>query len=337
MLASIAIVAKDEERYLDKLLNDILLQTASLKDVELLLIDSMSVDNTYQIMKEFREKYINCFNDIVIFENASKTQSSGWNIAIKEFKGDTLTRIDGHSSLDSDFMKNILLEIDNGEDVVGGPRNSIVENDSKWSKLLYFSESSMFGSGIASYRKETKKDCYKKTMFHATYKRSVIEKVGFFNEELGRTEDNDFHFRIRKSGYKLFYTNRIKSFQYIRPTLCKMVKQKYSNGFWIGKTLIIQPQCLSIFHFIPGLFVLSLMVSLLLFNISHLLFYTIIFSYLFFCLLSMCVEIIRNKSIIFLLLPCIFVLLHVSYGMGTIIGIFASIVGGKYDFTRKKT
>jgi len=71
------------------------------------------------------------------------------------------------------------------------------------------------------------------------YKREVLEKVGFFNEKLLRTEDNEFHYRIRKAGYKLCYDDDIISYQHTRNSLSKMIKQKKANGMWIGLTTVV--------------------------------------------------------------------------------------------------
>ena len=81
------------------------------------------------------------------------------------------------------------------------------------------------------------------------YKREVLEKVGFFNEKLLRTEDNEFHYRIRKAGYKLCYDDNIVSYQHTRNSLLKMIKQKKANGMWIGLTTAICPECLNLYHY----------------------------------------------------------------------------------------
>ena len=339
MLISIAIVARNEENYLENLLIDIMKQTVDLSNIELLLIDSMSEDSTFEIMQKFNRENKKYFFDVIVLKNNRISQSEGWNLAIDNFTGNALTRIDGHSKLDENFLINILKNLDSGEDVVGGPRLSIVEGDSKWIELLFTSEQSMFGSGIANYRKKTESNGYRKTMFHATYKREVLNKVGHFNVKLGRTEDNDFHYRIRKEGYKLFFDNRIISYQYIRPTIGKMMTQKYGNGFWIGKTLFIQPKCISIFHLIPGLFMMSLLLSLvitILFS-NNFLILLVLGSYGIFCITAMLLQIIQRKNILLILLPMIFFILHASYGIGTIYGVLTGLKGAVKNFIRRKT
>ncbi len=85
----------------------------------------------------------------------------------------------------------------------------------------------------------------------------------FFNENLARTEDNEIHYRMREAGFKLCFDPDIISYQHIRSSLPKMLKQKYSNGLWIGKTAKICPQCLSLYHFVPFAFVSAIIMSVI--------------------------------------------------------------------------
>ena len=86
----------------------------------------------------------------------------------------------------------------------------------------------------------------------------MIDAVGPFNEKLTRTEDNDYSYRIRKAGYKIRFDSRIYSEQIIRPSLLAMIRQKYNNGYWIGRTLFIQPGCIEVYHLVPGAFVFAI-------------------------------------------------------------------------------
>ena len=37
-----------------------------------------------------------------------------------------------------------------------------------------------------------------------------------------------------------------------------MIRQKYNNGYWIGRTLFIQPGCIEVYHLVPGAFVFAI-------------------------------------------------------------------------------
>ena len=102
-----------------------------------------------------------------------------------------------------------------------------------------------------------------------------------------------------------------------------MIKQKYGNGYWIGKTLFVCPKCLSLYHFIPFVFVLSLFffTGLYIYGIQIPLLF-LIELYGFFVLVNSLLS-FRNKQSNFttIALLYIFPLLHISYGLGTMVGI----------------
>lgn len=318
MLVSIGIIAFNEEIYLPNLLNDINNQNYPHEKIEVILVNSLSTDKTLEIMKIFKAD--NDFYKVSIFDNPKKILSAGWNIASKNFNGDCLIRIDAHASIPNDFISKNVNLILSGEDVVGGQRPNIIDENTPWKKTLLDAETSMFGSGIAPFRNSTKKS-YVKSIFHGMYKREVIENVGLFNEKLHRTEDNEFNYRVRKKGYKLCYSDEIISYQHTRSTLSKMLKQKYSNGKWIGLTTAVCRECLSIYHYIPFAFLISLIVATLLIPLSIIPFILVMGSYSLVNLSMSIVSFIKSKFNPFnLLLPIIFFMLHISYGLGTLIG-----------------
>ena len=325
---SVCIIAYNEENFLPRLLEDIKKQEYPHEFTEVVLIDGMSEDKTKAIMEAFKTED-NVFYNVQVLDNPARIQAAGWNVAIKNFTGDVLSRIDAHTHIPSDFSRKVMADIEQGENVVGGKRPCLVESDSKWSKMLLSTENALFGSSINSSRRSESKT-YIKTMFHASYRREVFDKVGLFNEKLIRTEDNEMHYRIRQAGFRLLYDPEIISYQYARSSLKRMIKQKFGNGYWIGLTVKVCPGCLSLYHFIPFVFVLAIIATSVIaasgFPWLSLLMWTL---YWLFAFVSMVIAMINDGfSFAMLLMPFIFLILHVSYGIGTIAGLL--------DFKRLK-
>lgn len=102
-----------------------------------------------------------------------------------------------------------------------------------------------------------------------------------------------------------------------------MMKQKYGNGYWIGLTSGVCMKCLNYFHFIPFIFVMAIIFSLLLWLLGNpTLFAIIVAMYTMFNLVNTvgCL-VLKKPNWMFLLLPFIFPLLHISYGIGTLVGL----------------
>ena len=246
----------------------------------------------------------------------------GWNIALEASTGDLILRVDAHSSLPNDFISKNVNRIDMGEKIVGGHRISIIDENNAWQKTLLIAEKSIFGSGIATYRRKEREE-YVSTLAHAAYSREVFKKVGGYDERLARTEDNEIHYRMKKAGYKFLLDPTIKSYHHARNSLSKMMKQKYLNGYWIGLTMGISPKCFSIYHFVPLVFVLALIFSIIFaFVFSGIPLILLLGAYFTFNILNTIFSIISEKKHLdYLLLPFIFFLLHLSYGWGTLYGL----------------
>lgn len=331
MIVSLCIIAYNEETVISNLLSQVKSQTYPHNKTEIVLVDSNSNDNTKKIFTDFADKNKNEYISVKVLDNIKKNQASGWNTAIKNTVGDIIIRIDAHGEIPENFIEKNVEVIESGEYVCGGSRPNIVDNPTNFKNMLFLAESSMFGSSIAGYRRKTDKKKYVNSVFHGAYRREVFEKVGGFNENLGRTEDNELHYRIRTAGYKICQSSDIISYQHIRGTFGSMLKQKYGNGKWIGLTTGVCPKCLSLFHFVPFCFVFALILTLVLSAIGIIMgigllslpIIILISVYAAADLLMTVMAIISSekKHIVQLLLPFVFFMLHCSYGIGTIAGL----------------
>lgn len=330
MKITIGVVAYNEGNNLPFLLQDIEAQSYSHENIEVVLADSMSTDDTRKVMQEWQKKKKDTFLDIKIIENPGKIQSCGWNAVIDTFTTEALIRIDAHSSIPADFVEKNVKALSEGEFVTGGVRPNIVEDDSAWQQVLLLAESSMFGSSIADFRRIEKK-AYVKSFFHGAYRREVFEKAGKFREDLGRTEDNEFHYRIRQNGFKLCMVPGIHSYQMIRPSLRKMCRQKYGNGYWVGRTAGICPGCLSLYHFVPFAFVLGIVATTVFGVLVHPFPAILMWSLYWLLAVVMAVAAVKGqkKNIRQVVLPFLFFLLHISYGVGTCLGLLSLLKRGK--------
>lgn len=324
MRVSLCTIARNEEDALQGLLRDFRDQNYPHNKIEVIMIDSGSTDHTHEVMEEFKNTD-NGFYDVKIYMSSGKNQASAWNVAIEHATGDIIIRVDAHSKIPRQFVSRNVFNIQEGEDIVGGGRPNICANPNPWTKTLLAAEESLFGSSVADYRRPAAQKEYHDSLFHAAYKREVFAKVGGFNEDLGRTEDNELHYRIRQAGYKMCCCPEIISFQHTRSTFMRMIKQKYGNGYWIGLTLGVCPKCLSYFHFIPFLFLLAVTATLLLWILLNqpVFFAVVMAMYTMFNFVNTVGAFVIKKSInpLFLILPLLFPVLHISYGIGTLVGL----------------
>ncbi len=331
MTVSLCIIANNEEKTLPGLLTQVLEQTYPKELTQIVLVDSASEDGTKDLMAGFKNKHEAGYLSVLVLDNPKKSQAAGWNTAISEAAGDIIIRLDAHAEIPEDFIQANVSLIESGEDVCGGARPNRIDSPTPMKEMLFLAESSLFGSSPAGYRRKQKEKKYVSSVFHGAYRRRVFEKVGGFNEDLGRTEDNELHYRIRKAGYRICQGSDIISYQHIRGSLSSMMDQKYANGKWIGLTMGVCYQCISSFHFVPFYFVLTLLCSALLFVSSFITgnrwmaypMLVILGAYFIAAILMSIAAVIRaeKKHPLQFLLPVVFFLLHFAYGTGTIVGL----------------
>lgn len=322
MLVTIIIVAYNAQEVLNNILDNIIEQDYQHKKIEVLLVDSASKDSTRKIMLNFFDNYFCEFNRVCVLDNPKKTLPCGWNVALKESNGEVIIRVDAHAKIPSNFISNNISNIRNNESICGGKVTSVSVNSNEWQKMLLCAENSIFGGGIAKFRRKESRG-YVDTLAFAAYKRCVFEKVGGYNENLARTEDNEIHYRMRRAGYKFLFDPNIQSYRQSRDSFFKLMKQKYLNGYWVGLTLGVSPKCFSFYHLLPFAFLLGIITTSLLaffrnYNLLILMWTTYWSLNIMLSLFTVFTERI-NKML--LLLPLVLFLLHISYGIGTFIGL----------------
>lgn len=323
MLVSFVVIAYNAGKTLPGLLECLNKQTYAHDNIEVVLVDGNSTDNTKDIMMNLLNSN-HGYKRVVVLDNPKRTLPCGWNVALENVTGDTILRVDAHVILPEDFIELNVKNIEKGEDICGGKVISIPADNNNWSVTINQAENSMFGGSFAAFR-HADTPRYVDTAAFAIYKKSVFDKVGKYNELLTRTEDNEMHYRMKQAGYKFYYDPKIVSYRETRPTFLELLRQKYLNGYWIGRTLKVEPKCFSLYHFVPFLFVIAIFITtiMLLFEIKWpalLLWgsYIIVdFGITILCFISN-----KERNAFFVLLPIMFFLLHFGYGVGTIIGLF---------------
>jgi glycosyltransferase involved in cell wall biosynthesis len=315
---SVLIPCRNEKKNLQACLDSILAQDYPSDLVEILVIDGMSEDGTRGILEIYASKHKN----IEVLDNPRKITPCALNIGIKNARGDIIVRADAHSEYAQDYIQKCCEFLNRaGADNVGG----VVEHkgDGFIGQAIAYAQSCRFGLGGAKFR-TAKKAQYVDTIFPGSWRKSIFDIYGLFDERLARNQDIEHNARIRKNGGKVFLTPEIKSYYYCRSSLNDLWIQYFRNGFWNIKTINIAPDSLSLRHFIPLFFVISLLTTW----IIPWLWLGVVISYLscnFFFSLKIAAG---NGFKYFFIMPAVFLTLHLSYGLGLLAGIIEFLTSG---------
>lgn len=281
-------------------------------DKELLIVDGGSTDGTCEIVKKWVSKH----NNIKLIDNPDKYVPFALNKAIKMSSGDPIIRLDAHTEFAEDYFEKIIETFNiTSADVVGGPMRA--RGKSNFQKAVAYATGTVFGVGDSKIHQEN----YAGESDHVylgAWKRKLFEKIGFFDERLLRNQDDEFHYRAKSMGRKVFMNPDIKSFYYPRDSIKKLVSQYSQYGLFKPLVLKKIKSEIKLRHLIPSIFCIYLVgLPLSYFSVLYLI------PMLVYMLLNLYFSLkIDNKVLIGIITLIIYPAIHISYGWGFITGLF---------------
>ncbi|OGP49105.1 MAG: hypothetical protein A2Y79_01455 [Deltaproteobacteria bacterium RBG_13_43_22] len=308
---------RNESTFILKCLESLKLQDYPYDCYEVMIVDGSSTDGSKELLESFDFGKIN----LHLMENPLKITPVALNIGVKAAKGDVIIILGAHTQVSSNFIKENIASLQRtGADCVGGLIQTV--GDSFIGKAIALALSNPFGIGNAKFRYSTREE-YVDTVAFPAFRREVFDKIGYFDESLARNQDIEFSGRLRRNGGRILLSPSIKVTYYSPSSLMGLIRQSFANGWWNIYTFIKSPGSLMVRHFVPMLFVTGLIFSVLItpFNAMGLLFLILILlPYLMFNLLMSIKISINHGSLFFSVMPFVFFSLHVSYGIGSVVG-----------------
>lgn len=312
----------NEEKYIAQFLDSLLLQDYPKNDLEILLVDGMSKDKTREIVTTYTQQY----PFIRLIDNPERIVPYAMNRGIEAATGDIIMRLDAHASYQPDYFSVLARGIKrlNAENVGTVCKTDVLN---KTPKTLAIREvlGNKFGVGNSTFRTGITKEQEVDTVPFGCWKRDVFEKYGLYDVRLVRNQDIELNKRILRGGGKIYILPDTYCTYLARETWSGLAKNNYGNGKWNILTVYYTKtfSSLSLRHFIPLLFILSLIVPLLLsifwwpfalVSAASLVAYTSL-------LATISAKLAIDKKLIFWYLLATFVVLHISYGWGSLMGI----------------
>ena len=323
---SIIIPCRDEENYIGSCLDSIIAQDFPKEKLEILVIDGMSKDGTRKIVKKYSEKY----HFIKLLENPKKFTPFALNIGVKNARGKIIMRMDTHATYEKDYISKCLKYLKEYDvDNVGGIIKTLPTKNTFVAKAIANCLSHHFG--VASgFRLGSREPKLVDTVFGGCYKREVFDKIGLFNENLIRSQDLEFNLRLKKAGGKILLVPEITAYYYPQSNLKDFLIHNFEDGIWATYPLKFVKIPFSLRHYIPLLFVLSLIGTGffgIFLPIFFWLFLFIIGLYFFANLYFSTKIILGEKDFRYLfLMPIAFAVRHISYGLGSILGLVKLLI-----------
>ena len=262
-----------------------------------------------------------------VVDNPAQITACGMNAGIRVARGRYIAIMGAHNTYAPDYLRQCveILE-EQGVDNVGGAM--ICDATSLVQSAIAAAHHSSFSVGAARWH-DIGYEGPADTVFGGVYRREVFDRIGLFDEELVRNQDDEFNLRLIRAGGKIWQSPRIKSWYVPRGSFGALFQQYMQYGYW--KVRVVQKHKLpaSLRHLVPGCFVLLLvLLPLLSLWRAHAIWIwlTLVAAY---CLCNLIASALAAKPKawkLFPLLPLVFATYHFSYGYGFLRGVWDFVI-----------
>ncbi|MFZ6021695.1 MAG: glycosyltransferase family 2 protein [Chloroflexota bacterium] len=257
---SVIIPCYNEEKTISLLLDAIYRQTYPRHLLEVIIADGGSVDDTRKRITDFQQSHPDL--NIRVIDNPKRIIPAALNRAIEASSGEIILRLDAHCVPAEDYIARSVHNLNARKgDNVGGLW--IIEaGGAGWlGHSIAVAAAHRLGVGDARYRYSRQPGQVDTVPFGA-FRRSLIEKIGGYDETLLTNEDYELNTRIRQNGGIVFFDPAIRSTYYARPNLTSLARQYWRYGYWKWRMLRRYPRSLRLRQLLPPLFVLTVALML---------------------------------------------------------------------------
>lgn len=290
-------------------------------DLEIILVDGMSKDRTREIVATYTAKY----PFIRMIDNPERIAPCAMNRGIKEAKGNVIMRLDAHVYYPKNYFSLLVEKLNElpGAENVGALCNTLPVNDSITAQSIAAVLSSSFGMGNSHFRVGADKEMEVDTVPFGCFHRSIFDKVGLYDEELVRNQDDELNARIIKAGGKIYLIPQLVCEYYARDTAKKVYKMFYQYG--VFKPLVNKKlgSPATVRQFFPLFFVLGLLVGPVVCLFLPVLWWAYFAVIMLWFILATSFSLKDSKSLKRILTQnWIYFVVHFGYGWGYIVGIY---------------
>jgi glycosyltransferase involved in cell wall biosynthesis len=328
-LVSIVIPCRNEREHIIPCLDSILASDFPLDQLEVLVVDGMSEDDTRAVIERYSKRH----SVIRLLYNPKRTTPSALNLAISEARGAIIVRMDAHAHYPPNYITDLVGWLERtGADNVGGACVTLPGDATPTARAIAAALAHPFGIGNAHFRLGTVELRAVDTVPFGCFRREVFQRVGLFDEDLVRNQDDEFNFRLLRAGGRVLLVPGVVSFYHARRTVRQLARMYFQYGYF--KPLVVRKVrgVMTARQLAPALLVSTLIVTASLglwLGAARLLFSLALGSYLAADLLVAAAMVRRAGLTVGLPVSVVFPVLHFAYGLGYLLGIFEFLIRRK--------
>jgi glycosyltransferase involved in cell wall biosynthesis len=290
--------------------------------IKVIVVDGMSNDGT----REELDRLQTIYTSLNVVDNIQQLTPIAFNLGIHYCDFDFLQIIGARHIITTNYISKSLDILINKPEIwcVGGKIKNVFTTED--SQVISEAMSTSFGMGLGNFR-TLNESSFTDTVTSPMYPKFVFEKIGYFDEQLVRNQDDDFNFRVNKAGGKIWFESEIALDYYVRSNYSGLMKQFYQYGYWKVFVNTKHKTVTTWRQLVPPVFVLYVFsIVFLPFSLSiFTLFYSLPLILYLILLVFVSLRCAKRSTRLFAFIRA-FLILHFSYGYGYIHGILNFIV-----------
>jgi succinoglycan biosynthesis protein ExoA len=253
---SVVMPVRNEAAYIERALAAVFAQDYPQDRLEVLVADGLSTDGTRELVAAAAKARAG----LRLLDSPGRTAPCGLNVGVRAARGSVIVRVDGHCEIERDYVSRCVAHLEAGDgDAVGGSVVTVGEN--RLADTIAAAMSSPFGVGGSAFRTLRGRTLLVDTVPFPAYTRAILDRVGPFDEELVRNQDDEYNARLRKLGGRVLLAADVRSRYYSRGSWRGLWRQYFQYGCWKVRVLQKHPRQMKLRHFVPAAFVGALALS----------------------------------------------------------------------------
>jgi len=249
---TVIIPCRNEEGFIDRCLASLLAGDFPKDRLEVFVVDGVSRDRTREIVRE----RMRVEPAISLIDNPQGTAPAALNLGIRRAKGDVIVRLDAHCIYPREYISGLLRWMnETGADNVGGVWRTLPAADTAKARAIAIALAHPFGVGNSYFRIGAREPRWVDTVPFGCYRRDVFDRIGLFDEDLVRNQDDEFNARLVRHGGRILLVPEIVCDYFARESLRKLWRMSYQYGYF--KPLVARKigTVMTVRQLVPALFV----------------------------------------------------------------------------------
>lgn len=254
---SVVVPCRNEIRHIDACLASVASTTYPPDRLEVLVVDGMSDDGT----RDRIGKHAGSVR-VRLLDNAARTAPAAMNVGIRAARGSVIVRMDAHCAYPDDYIPKLVHWLQtSGADNVGGVCRTRPADESPKARAIAIAVSHPFGVGNSYFRIGTAEPRWVDTVPFGCFRRGIFDRIGLFDEELVRNQDDELNARLIQAGGRILLIPEIVSEYYARESLGKLWRMYWQYGLFKPLAARKLGRVTTLRQLVPALFVTALLLA----------------------------------------------------------------------------